>query len=206
MKDVFDGNSGRYDEWYERNRFAYLSEVQALKMVLPKKGKGLEIGVGTGRFAGPLGIGYGVDTSKNMLDLARKRGVNVKKAPGEKLPFRRKTFDYVAVIVALSFVRYPQKVLVEAARVLKPGGVIVIGMIDRDSFLGKYYISKKGIFYKKANLLEPYEVSELLTAAGFKKLSYSQTIFSLPGKMRSVHKVAKGCGKGGFVVIRGLKK
>jgi len=75
---IFDKYYKKYDLWYERNRFAYLSELEAIKKVLPKKGKGLEIGVGTARFAKPLGIKYGIDPSKKMLEIAKKKGVNVR--------------------------------------------------------------------------------------------------------------------------------
>ncbi|MGB2601724.1 MAG: class I SAM-dependent methyltransferase [Candidatus Omnitrophota bacterium] len=206
MKDIFDRYSAKYDAWYDRNKFAYLSELEAVKRFLPKKGKGLEIGVGTGRFAAPLGIEYGIDPSKNMLEIARRRGVNVRKSSGERLPFKKGTFDHVAVIVTLSFVRNPGKVLKEAARVLKRNGIIIIGMIDRDSFLGEYYRRKKGVFYSKAKLLKVHKVTELLIKAGFGGISYGQTIFFLPGKMRSIHRTRKGSGKGGFVVIKAEKR
>lgn len=54
MSGIFDRYYKRYDAWYGRNRYTYLSELRAIRKFLPRKGKGLEIGVGTGRFAGPL--------------------------------------------------------------------------------------------------------------------------------------------------------
>jgi len=67
MSDIFDKYYKKYDAWYEKNKFAYLSEIGALKKVVPNKGEGLEIGVGTGRFASRLGIKYGADPSKICL-------------------------------------------------------------------------------------------------------------------------------------------
>jgi len=55
-ENIFDIYPKEYDNWYEENKFAYLSEIEALKKVIPEKGEGLEIGVGTGRFAQPLRI------------------------------------------------------------------------------------------------------------------------------------------------------
>lgn len=46
----------RYDDWFERHRAAYLSELLAVRALLPWEGRGLEVGVGTGRFAGPWGF------------------------------------------------------------------------------------------------------------------------------------------------------
>jgi ubiquinone/menaquinone biosynthesis C-methylase UbiE len=205
MKNIFNRYYKRYDAWYGENKFAYLSELEALRKVLPKKGKGLEIGVGTARFAAPLGIRYGVDPSGKMLEIAKKRGVKVHLGSGEKLHFKNSSFDYVAIIITLCFVKDPIKVLNEARRVLKKNGKIIIGVIDKDSFLGKFYQRKKGVFYKQANFFGVKELTSLLESAGFKKISYYQTIFKLPGKMNSIEKPKKGFGKGGFVVIVGGK-
>jgi len=206
MKDIFGEHFTRYDSWYDRNRFAYLSELKAIKKVLPKRGKGLEIGVGTGRFAAPLGIKYGIDPSKNMLKIAGRRGVNVRKCSGEKLPFKKGTFDYLAIIVTLSFVRDPGKVIKEAARVLKKNGRIIIGIVDKESFLGKFYQRKKGAFYKRAKFLSVDEVKGMLKEAGFGSCSFYQTISVLPNEMKSIEKPKKGFGKGGFVVTAAEKR
>ena len=204
--NVFDRYHARYDAWYDRNRFAYLSELAALKKEVPAGGKGLEIGVGTGRFAAPLGIQYGVDPSEKMLRTARDRGIFARRSSGEDLPFDDGSFDHVALIVTLSFVRDPGRVLREAFRVLKGKGKIIIGMVDGVGFLGRYYIRKKGVFYKNARLMGVGEVTGMLEESGFGGFSYHQTVFRLPGDMRSVHKTSPGYGRGGFVVISAVKK
>ena len=201
MKSIFDRYYKKYDAWYGKNIFAYLSELQAVKAALPKKGKGLEIGVGTGRFAAPLGIAVGIDPSKNMIKIARQRGVDARMGRGERLPFRNANFDYVAIIITLCFVKNPQKVLKEARRVLKKKGKIIIGIIDKDNFLGKFYQRKKSIFYKQANFFSVRQVRELLKAEGFSSFSYYQTIFKTLNKINSIEKPNKGFGRGGFVVI-----
>jgi len=205
MKNIFDRYYRKYDTWYEKHKFAYLSELEAIKKVLPKKGRSLEIGVGTGRFAAPLGIKYGIDPSKKCLEIAKKRGVKVKLGYGEKLPFRNATFDYVAIIITFCFAKDPVKVLSEARRVLKKNGKIIIGIIDKDSFLGRFYQKKRSIFYKQANFFDVREVMNLLKEAGFIKFFYYQTIFKLPDKIDSVEMPQKGFAKGGFVVISGEK-
>ena len=201
MKGAFDRYYRRYDAWYDRNVFAYLSELEAVKKVLPKKGKGLEIGVGTGRFAHALGIAVGVDPAKNMVKLARKRGVDARVSRGEHLPFKDATFDYVAIIITLSFVKNPQKVLKEARRVLRKKGKIIIGIVDKNSFLGRFYQKKKGVFYKQANFFSVKRVTELLKLLRVSRISYYQTIFKLPDKINSIEKPKKGFGRGGFVLI-----
>jgi ubiquinone/menaquinone biosynthesis C-methylase UbiE len=206
MSNIFDEYYKKYDAWYDRHKFAYLSEIGALKKVVPKKREGLEIGVGTGRFALGLGIKYGVDPSENMLKIARKRGIDVRCAQGERLPFDNYTFDYIAIIITLCFVKDPVKVLIEAKRVLKKRGKVIIGIIDRDSFLGRFYQGEKSLFYRQAHFFGVKEVTNLLKMSGFGRITYYQTIYKFPDKMNSVEKPKKGFGKGGFVVISAKKK
>jgi len=205
MSSIFDKYYEKYDAWYDKNEFAYLSELKAIRKVLPKKGKGLEIGVGTGRFAQALGIESGIDPSKNMIKIARKRGINVKLGYGERLPFKNATFDYAAVIITICFTKNPKKVLKEACRVLKKKGKIIIGIVDKDSFLGKFYQKKKSPFYKKANFFNVKELTELLKKPDFSKFSYYQTLYKLPGEIKLAQRPRKGFGQGGFVVISGEK-
>ncbi len=80
MKNVFDEYYKKYDEWYDKYKIAFSSELEAIRKVLPKRGKGLEIGVGTGRFASSLGVGCGIDPSENMVKAARARGVDARLA------------------------------------------------------------------------------------------------------------------------------
>lgn len=206
MKNIFDRYYKKYDAWYDKNKFAYLSELEALKKVLPKEEKGLEVGVGTGRFAAPLGITMGIDPSHNMIRIAEQRGVNVRWGIGEDLPFWGDVFDYVAIIITLCFAKEPLKTLQEAYRVLKQRGKIIIGIIDKNSFLGKFYQKKKSIFYHQAHFFSVRELRGLLQRSGFKKFSYYQTIFSLPKEIKEVEEPQKGFGKGGFVVICAQKK
>ncbi|MBU1061541.1 MAG: class I SAM-dependent methyltransferase [Candidatus Omnitrophica bacterium] len=206
MNSVFDRYYKRYDAWYDKYKFAYLSELETIRQVLPNEGKGLEIGVGTGRFAVPLGIAMGIDPSKNMIDIAEKRGVNVRLGSGDDLLFFEDTFDYVAIIITICFVKNPLKVLREAHRVLKSKGKLIVAIIDKDSFLGKYYYRKKSIFYKQVNFFGVKELTDLFKTAGFNRFTYCQTVFHLPDKIKSIEKPKKGFDKGGFVVISARAK
>jgi SAM-dependent methyltransferase len=84
--DPFDAHPNRYDDWFERHKAAYQSELHALWVALSEEGEGLEVGVGTGRFAAPLCIEHGVDPSPEMRKRARKRGIDVKDGVAEDLP------------------------------------------------------------------------------------------------------------------------
>jgi len=204
--NIFDRYYKKYDAWYEKNKFAYFSELEALKRVIPKQERGLEIGVGTGRFAVPLNITLGIDPSHNMIEIASQRGVNVRWGFGEDLPFLESSFDYIAIIITICFVDDPLKVLKEARRILKRDGELILGIIDKDSFLGKFYQKKKSIFYKSAHFFSVRELVNLLKESGFDKFSYYQTLFTFPDKIKSIERSRKGFGKGGFVVIRAKKQ
>jgi len=204
-RNIFDKYYRKYDAWYDVNKFAYLSELEVMRRVLPPDGKGLEIGVGTGRFAAPLGITTGIDSSPNMVEIAAQRGVDAHVGFGENLPFGNAAFDYVVIVIAICFVKNPQVVLKEAFRVLRKEGSLIVGIIDKDSFLGRYYRKKKSIFYKMANFFSPAEVTELMKKSGFSEFSYYQTLYELPDRMKFVQDPRKGFGKGGFVVISAKK-
>lgn len=199
---VFDKYFGQYEEWFELNKLVYLSELKILLKVLPSKGNGLEIGVGSGRFAAPLRIKVGIDPSRNMLRLAKLRGVEVCLAKGEYLPFKAEAFEYAALILTLCFVDNPELVLREAKRVLMKGGKLIIGIVDRESHWGKKYLEKKeSLFYKGANFFSAEEVIKLLTKFDFKKIKAYQTLLQMPDNFIEIEKPKRGYGQGGFVVI-----
>jgi ubiquinone/menaquinone biosynthesis C-methylase UbiE len=206
-ESVFDVYTDEYEEWFERNRAAYIYELQLLRMVIPEGMRGLEVGVGTGRFAAPLGIDFGIDPSKNMLQVAKNLGSWVVLARGEQIPFKDQVFDYVLIMVTICFVDEPNRVLEESKRVVRNGGKIAIGIIDRDSWLGKLYLAKKdkSKFYREAKFYSAGEIIELLRSNDFKDISVYQTIFNPPETLETVQYYKKGSGEGGFAVIHGFK-
>jgi len=198
----------RYDNWYEKYKFAYLSEINAIEKIIPKKVSGLEVGVGTGRFASVLNVPFGIDPAKESLKISHQRGVEVALAVGENLPFKNEIFDYLLMVISLSFLHDPRKALLEAKRVLKQKGEIIIGIVDKNGFLGKLYQKKKAEghpFYREAILFSPSEVIDFLEEADFKILEIYQTIFRLPNELKNVQQPKKGYGDGAFVIISAKK-
>ena len=74
---LFDENWEVYDNWFDEHPAVFRSEIRAIKKVMPARGRGLEIGVGTGRFASLLSAEFGLDPSLNMLKTARERKVKI---------------------------------------------------------------------------------------------------------------------------------
>jgi SAM-dependent methyltransferase len=206
--EIFEKHAQEYDEWFDENKAIYKSEILALKDLIPREGIGLEIGVGTGRFAIPLGIKIGVEPAKAMADMARKRGIDVREARAEALPFDDKSFDFVLMVTTICFLKNPIQALEEIKRVLKPGGCIIIGMIDRNSPLGETYERKKitSKFYKYANFYSLDQVLNWLTNLDFGHVVTHQTVFKSPGQINAVEPFKEGHGKGAFVVIAAKKK
>ena len=87
--NIFEEAAVEYDEWFETHKWVYQSEVEAVRKFMPETGKGIEIGVGTGRFFIPFGIKVGVEPARAMAENARKRGITVYQAKDENLPFFR---------------------------------------------------------------------------------------------------------------------
>ncbi|WP_232473522.1 class I SAM-dependent methyltransferase [Thermococcus profundus] len=205
--EPFEKHRDRYENWFERNRYAYLSELEAVKMLLPKEGKGAEIGVGTGRFAAPLGIKLGVEPSKAMAEIARTRGIKVIEGTAENLPFEDESLDYLLMVTTICFVDDPEKALREAHRVLRPGGALIIGFVDRNSPIGRFYEEHKNesTFYKEARFFSTEELLELLKKVGFRGFEIVQTLFHRLDEIKSVEPVKSGYGEGSFVVIKAVK-
>ncbi len=205
--EVFEEHALEYDRWFEENKFAYESEILALKRLISEKRLGLEVGVGTGRFAAPLGIEVGVEPARAMAKIARKRGIEVYMARAEELPFKDLSFEVVLMVVTICFVQDPLKALREARRVLRPGGRLVIGIIDRESFLGQIYEAKKeeSVFYRVARFYSAGEIVGWLKDLGFEKIEIYQTIFDNPEKINTLEPLKGGYGEGGFVVISAKK-
>lgn len=202
--DPFENYSDRYDEWFERNRDAYHAELAAVRQVMPPPpAKGLEVGVGSGKFAVPLGIKIGVEPSEKMALKAERQGIRVYRNVAEKLPFPDPEFDFVLMVTTVCFVDDILKSFQEAFRVLKPQGCLIVGFVDRESELGKAYSDKRNtsVFYENATFLSAQEVGKYLTDAGFSNLSYKQTL--IPGETQEM--IRNGFGQGAFVVAKGMK-
>jgi ubiquinone biosynthesis O-methyltransferase len=101
----------------------------------------LDIGCGDGEFALELtkrgAVVTGIDSSPAMIDAAKRRAaqhnadITFQVATAEHLPFPAEQFDVVTAITILCFVEDAAPVFREVARVLRPGGRIVIGELGK---------------------------------------------------------------------------
>ena len=202
---IFDKNTLEYDQWYLKHSAVYQSEILAIQQAIPQHKTGIEIGVGTGRFAKPLKIEFGVEPSENMARVAEQRGITVYKASAEKLPIDNATFDFVLMVTTVCFLSDIPKSFSEVHRILKPNGEIILAIIDKNSELGKKYEKEKSSnkFYQDAHFHSTEELTVLLQQSHFQNFQYWQTLIKL--NENEIEKPEKGYGKGSFVVIKATK-
>ena len=155
----FESHHRRYEASFADHEAAYFSELPALRAFVPREDRGLEIGVGSGRFATPPGVQVGVDPSVAML--------------------------------------------AEARRVLRPGGRLVIGFIDRESALGQRYLAhnEESVFYREATFFSAKEVERLLVNGGFSIDGWGQTLSRPLPETREIEALRPGHGQCAFVVV-----
>lgn len=203
----FEEHTERYEGWFEDNEDAYQSELNALRRLVPAAGDGIEIGVGSARFAAPLGMQVGVDPSGEMLGYARTRGVEVVKGVAESLPFRDETFDTALIVTTICFVDDIPQTLAEADRILDPDGALVIGYIDKDSPVGKKYQATKeqNPFYREAVFVSTEELVDALEVAGFTDFEFVQTIYHWLDEIDGPEPIEEGYGDGSFVGIKATR-
>ncbi|TCK58411.1 class I SAM-dependent methyltransferase [Seleniivibrio woodruffii] len=173
--DPFDSFHAEYDIWFDENTEVFLAELDLLKNVCASETPKLEIGVGTGRFALPLGIEYGLEPSSNMAQYALRRGICTVRGYAGDIPFADGSFGAVYMITVLCFIENPMKALEEVRRVLSERGCLIIGFVDKDSGLGQKYLAKKekSRFYRNAHFYSADEVIEMLGKFGFTGISIS---------------------------------
>jgi len=203
----FEEHTERYEGWFDEHEDVYQSELDALRRLVPTSGYGIEIGVGSARFASPLGIETGIDPSGEMLGYARERGIEVVKGVAEWLPFRDDTFDTALVVTTICFVDDIPRTLAEAERTLKPDGALVIGYIDKDSPVGQMYQETKAQnpFYREATFVSTESLLEALEAAGFTDFEFVQTVFRWLDDIDGPEPIEEGYGEGSFVGIKATR-
>jgi ubiquinone/menaquinone biosynthesis C-methylase UbiE len=131
-----------YDAWFERpwGRHAAATEH---RMLLAAAGavegtRVLDAGCGTGRFMHRLeaeGAGViGVDRDADALAIARTRTTGVLLlGDTHQLPLADRSVDVAFAVTVCEFAADPARVVAELARVVRPGGRVVVGSLNRTS-------------------------------------------------------------------------
>ncbi|HEY8656081.1 MAG TPA: methyltransferase domain-containing protein [Candidatus Limnocylindria bacterium] len=134
IRALYDAVAPRYDRALDLMERVLFGDGRAW-VCGQAEGDVLEIAVGTGRGLGlyPAGIRLtGIDISPAMLDIARRRAASLgvdadlRVGDAQALEFADATFDSVVIALGLCTVPDDGRAVREAARVLRPGGRLVL--------------------------------------------------------------------------------
>jgi len=187
----------KYEAWYETPLGSVsdrLEQELVFSMAGVKDGERvLDAGCGTGIYSIELAKEgarvTGLDASLGMLEWARAkagragRKIDLIKADARNIPFPDGHFDLVLSVCMLCFVRERQAALLEMKRVLRPGGRLVIALLNSRSPWALLRRAK-GLFrksvYRSAEFISPAAIESELREAGFKEIETRTCLFFLP--------------------------
>ena len=169
-QEFFESAAGQWDR-LRQEMFGRSSQLQALPAFLDERWTVGDLGCGTGQVAAALApfvaSVIAVDRSADMLQAAKRRlremaNVEVRRGDLEALPIADQELDAATLLLVLHHLPDPAAALREAARVLKPGGRLVISDMlphDREDYrhqMGHVWLG-----------LSEEQLRRLLGAAGF---------------------------------------
>ncbi len=175
----FDSIARHYEAWYADpvGRTCDRMEKCAMERLLPPAADGatlLEVGSGTGHWSAWFAEkGYrvtGIDISKEMMSVAAEKNIpGARFIHGDILDVEiPETFDVAAAVTSLEFIPDPVKALERMRGALNPGGHIIIGALNRRSWLGlvrKFRGAKDPVFHQ-ARFFTTGEIRAMLSLYG----------------------------------------
>ena len=185
-----------YSDW-RATSLGDITEILERRLVLHLAGEArdravLDVGCGDGALtwdfwrngAAPV---LGCDVDIRMIATARSRAarehavVHYVVASGQDLPLQNASFDLVTIITVLAFVPEPELAIREIARVLKPGGRLVIGDLGKWSLwaASRRIRSWRGAapMWASARFWTAGELRQLVEASGLRVKHVSGAIY-----------------------------
>jgi len=193
----FNAVAEAYDAWYATPLGQLVDRLEndaVFRLVDTNcEGVGLDLSCGTGNYALALaGRGFrvvGLDTSESMLRVAQSKAarlglkVSLVRADAGALPFRPAAFSVVTLILGLEFMAEPGGALLEAHRVLRPGGRLVVAILNRTAPWTLWRRVKRlsvPSVWRGATFLSPSELRDLLASLGFADPRWRRAVHFLP--------------------------
>ena len=230
--ESFDAYASEYDSWFIENNNVLESEVRLVASCLQDAGEILSIGCGSGLFEKILAEKYGIVVSKGiepaaaMAEIARKRGFDVTVATGEEADYGTEMYDTVLFNGCPCYMQNLGLALRKAYAALRPGGRVVVIDVPKESAYGIIYNLALALgtwdhpllegcqpkmpypieLVKQANWRTTAEKAALVEEAGFRNLSFKQTLFSSPHySHEGADEPCEGYDKGSYVAIVAYK-
>ncbi|MDD1711888.1 MAG: class I SAM-dependent methyltransferase [Methanoregulaceae archaeon] len=167
---VFERYAEEYDRWFEEHREEYLAEMARIRRLLPPiDSTAMEVGAGSGRFTASLGIAIGIEPSRALGRMARRRGIEIIRGRAEFLPTRDGSCSCVLLVTVICYLEDPVPVFREIHRSLIPAGFLIIAFIEREGQIHRRYLREggKGRFLSQAKFYSLGEVLAALRETGF---------------------------------------
>ncbi len=146
----------KHADEFSSSRFRIWKHVREFLDNLSPNTKVLEIGCGNGknmRYRNDLDF-YGIDSSEVLVDICKKKGLNVIHGDARKLPYDNNSFDSIIMIAVIHHINPDEHNLIlnEIERILKPDGKCLItnwaveqpSDAKRDFIAGLNYVKWKG--------------------------------------------------------------
>jgi len=172
-QEFFESAAGQWDK-LRADLFGAASHFQALPGLLDERWTVGDLGCGTGQVACALAPFVArviaVDRSSEMLQAARRRvrdlaSVEVKRGELEALPIGDRELDAATLLLVLHHLPDPAAALAESARVLKPGGRLVIAdMLPHDREEYRQQMGHVWLGFSED------QMHRMLEAAGFERI------------------------------------
>ncbi len=174
-EEFFASASGQWDRLREE-LFGRTSALRALPALVDPQWMVGDLGCGTGQTSEALapfvsGV-IAVDRSGEMLQSARRRlkewpNVDVRRGALEELPIEDAELDAALMLLVLHHVPDPAAALAESARVLRPGGRLVLcDMLPHEHEEYKQQMGHVWLGFSEA------QIARLLAAAGFTQVRF----------------------------------
>jgi ubiquinone/menaquinone biosynthesis C-methylase UbiE len=206
---VFHKRAVEYDGWFDDSLLfdIELRALQDLKVNLAEPR--LEVGVGPGRFARELGVSIGIDPALGALGIAHQRIPYVCRAVGESLPVQSASVGTVFLLFTLCFTENPAQVISEMARIIKPAGHVVLGVVPEESPWGRFLRKKRRDghpFYQHSRFYDVQQVVGWFKDVGLTVVEERSSLVQLPGEVSVMEQSLRGLNEdAGFVILVGRK-
>ena len=226
-KQKFDGYAAQYDEWFMKNENLFTSELKLFQTVLGDiEGKKLlSVGCGSGLFESYIDCSNveGIEPSKDMGQIAEKRGVNVifyGVIEDADLPEER--YDIIYFNGSSCYLEDLKPVYEKCLKALKAGGKLILLDVPKESAFGFMYLLGKALNTYDHEYLEgtmpalPYPLAlassgvwhsteekiNVLKDLGIETFSFYQTLIKNPlYTNEEPEEVSEGYKSGGYVAI-----